>query len=83
MTAALDPEHTDNSKEGGVDIRTTPGRAFLDERIDLLVAGRTDEMVDHDYNDDALLVGFDSQVRGRGRSRSTFGRTCRTSVAFG
>ena len=44
---------------------SSPGRAFLDRRLELLAAGKFKEMVDADYNDDALLVDFNGTVRGR------------------
>jgi hypothetical protein len=53
---------------------TTPGRAFLDRRIDFIVSGQFDAMVDDGYNDDAVLVSFDGQVKGKDALRAHFGR---------
>ncbi len=55
-------------------METTSGRAFLNSRLEYLVAGKTDEMVDAGYNDDALLVSFDGQVRGKGALKEHFRR---------
>jgi len=52
----------------------TPGRAFLDRRIELLVAGKSDEMVDHGYNDNALFTSFDGQIRGKQALKEHFGQ---------
>ncbi len=43
---------------------TTPGRIYIDRRIELLVAGKTDQMVDEGYNQDAVLIHLDGQVKG-------------------
>jgi len=43
----------------------TPGREFLDRRIELLTAGKFEEMVDAGYNDDAVLIDFNGAVQGR------------------
>lgn len=43
----------------------TTGRAFLDRRLELLTAGKFDELVDAGYNDDAVLIDFNGPVRGR------------------
>lgn len=51
---------------------TSPGRAFLDRRIELLTAGKFEQMVDEDYNDDALLVDFNGTVRGKAALREHF-----------
>jgi hypothetical protein len=53
---------------------TTPGRAFLDRRIDLITAGQFDTMVDEGYNDDAELVSFDGDVKGKDALRAHFGK---------
>lgn len=43
----------------------SPGRAYFDKRIELLKAGKIDEMVDAGYNDDALIVDFNGTVKGK------------------
>jgi len=43
---------------------TTPGRAYLDRRMGLLVAGKTDQMVDETYTDDAVLIHLEGSVQG-------------------
>jgi hypothetical protein len=53
---------------------TTPGRAFLDRRIDLITSGQVDAMVDEGYNDDAVLVSFDGQIQGKEALRAHFRR---------
>lgn len=52
---------------------TTPGRAFLDRRIELITSGQFDAMVDEGYNDNAVLVGFDGQVTGKEALKAHFG----------
>lgn len=53
---------------------TTLGRTFIEQRINLLVAGKTDEMVDAGYNENAVLVSFDGTVRGKRALREHFAR---------
>jgi hypothetical protein len=43
---------------------TTPGRMYIDRRIELLVAGKTDQMVDEGYSQDAVLISLDGQIKG-------------------
>ncbi|MHB8620811.1 MAG: nuclear transport factor 2 family protein [Chloroflexota bacterium] len=50
----------------------TPGRAFLDTRIELLVAGRSDDMVDAGYNENAVFISFDGQVKGKEALKAHF-----------
>lgn len=53
---------------------TTPGHAFIDRRVELINAGMFDQMVDEDYNDDALLVDFNGTVRGRAALKEHFAK---------
>jgi hypothetical protein len=53
---------------------TSLGRAFLEQRLELLVSGKSDEMVDAGYNENALFVSFDGQVRGKQALKEHFGR---------
>lgn len=50
----------------------TPGRAYLDRRLELLVSGDSDGLVDEGYNDDAELVGFDAVVKGKDALKEHF-----------
>src|ERR1700730_18013787 len=43
---------------------TRPGRMYINRRIELLVAGNTDQMVDEGYSPDAVLISLDGQVEG-------------------
>lgn len=43
----------------------TPGRTFYDDQIALLEGGQAERVVAHQYHDDAQLVGFDVNVKGR------------------
>lgn len=58
----------------GRHMSTTPGRAFFDRRLDLLISGKIDEMVDAGYNEHAVLVSFDGQVIGKEALKEHFGR---------
>ncbi|MBV9266630.1 MAG: hypothetical protein JO061_10725, partial [Acidobacteriaceae bacterium] len=40
----------------------TPGRKFYEDQIAMLQPGRTDELIDKHYTDDATLVSFQSIV---------------------
>lgn len=51
---------------------TTFGRTYIDRRIELLAAGSTDEMVDEGYNDDAVLVSLDGEVKGKAGLKNYF-----------
>jgi hypothetical protein len=53
---------------------TTFGRTYIDRRIELLVAGKTDQMVDEGYEDDAVLVSFDGQFKGKAALKEYFGK---------
>ena len=44
---------------------TSPARKFYEEQIAMLQPGRTDELIDKHYANDAKLVSFQSIVRGR------------------
>lgn len=37
---------------------TTPAREFYEKHLEQIAAGRIDEMVDHDYTQDAVLITF-------------------------
>jgi len=37
---------------------TTPARQFFDGHLAFLAAGKIDEMIDHDYAEDAVLITF-------------------------
>ncbi len=43
----------------------TIGRQFYDDQLDYLFANDVDGLIDDHYNEDALLSGFDFEVRGR------------------
>ncbi|MBV8730965.1 MAG: hypothetical protein JO336_14255 [Acidobacteriia bacterium] len=43
---------------------TTPGRRFYNEQIALLQQGRTDDLIDRHYHQNASLVSFANVVRG-------------------
>lgn len=49
-----------------------PAQEFIKRRVDLLVGGKTDQMVDNDYTDDALLVDLNFQVRGKDALKKHF-----------
>jgi hypothetical protein len=53
---------------------TNPGAGYVDQRISLLVAGKTDEMVDAGYNEDAVLVSFDGTVEGKQALKEHFAK---------
>ena len=53
---------------------TTPGRTYIDRRIELLVAGKTDQMVDEGYEADAVLISFDGQFKGKAALKEYFGK---------
>ena len=53
---------------------TTSGRAYLDRRLELLLSGKPDEMVDAGYNEDATLISLDYQVRGKQALKEHFRR---------
>jgi ketosteroid isomerase-like protein len=44
---------------------TTSGQEFYNEQIALLQPGKTDELIDRHYHDDAVLVSFARVIRGR------------------
>jgi len=58
----------------------SPGRRFFDGHLALIAAGKIDEMVDHDYAQDAILItffgGLDTPppitVRGRAELKKFF-----------
>jgi len=60
----------------------TPGRQFFDEHLARISAGKIDEMVDHDYAEDAVLItffyGLDTPppitIRGRAALKDFFHR---------
>lgn len=43
----------------------TPGRTFYDNHIRLLEANDVDGLIEKQYTDDAMLIGFDLEVAGR------------------
>jgi hypothetical protein len=43
---------------------TSPGRAYLDRRLELFISGDTDTLVDEGYNEDAVLIDFGGPVQG-------------------
>jgi len=51
----------------------TPGAKFYNEQLELLFAGKTDELIDRHYTDDAVLVSFDFTVRGAKAIKEHFG----------
>jgi hypothetical protein len=51
---------------------TTTGRAYIDRRVALVVAGNFDAVVEEGYNDDAPLVSFDGQIRGKEALKAHF-----------
>ena len=50
----------------------TFGQQFYAEQLDYLARKDVDGLIDHHYNDDALLVGFDWTVRGRDALKTHF-----------
>src|SRR5579875_2174628 len=70
------PDAASDSRGNGPErmglMSTTPGRAFLDRRLELIIAGDFEGMVDAGYNDDALLVDFAAQVRGKDALKEHF-----------
>jgi len=52
----------------------TFGRTYIDRRIELLVAGKTDQMVDEGYEDDAVLITIDGQFKGKAALKEYFGK---------
>jgi hypothetical protein len=53
---------------------TTPGRIYIDRRIELLVAGMTDQLVDECYSQDAVLISLDGSVKGKAALKEYFGK---------
>ena len=51
---------------------TAPGRAFYEKQLDYLVAKDVDGLIDNNYNEDAVLIGFDFTVRGHEALKNHF-----------
>lgn len=43
----------------------TPGKKFYDNQVALLESGRAEQVVTQQYHEDAQLLGFDANVKGR------------------
>jgi ketosteroid isomerase-like protein len=54
--------------------RQTPGRALYQRQLQYLGARDVDGLVEHQYAEDALLIGADSVVQGREALRAHFRR---------
>lgn len=50
----------------------TPGKRMFEDRVKLLIAGDADRLVEEHYNEDAVLVSFDSTVRGHEALKAHF-----------
>lgn len=50
----------------------TPGRRFFDEQLSLLQQGKTDELIDRHYHQDAVLISTTHTVRGQDALKSHF-----------
>jgi hypothetical protein len=51
---------------------TTAGRTFYDRQVGYLKAKDVDGLVDNHYNDDAVLVRFDSVIKGKDALKQFF-----------
>lgn len=54
-------------------IADTPGRRFFDEQIAFLQQGKTDELIDRHYHDNAVLISTSEVVSGRDALKRHFG----------
>lgn len=53
-------------------MQKTAGQQFYDEQLEYLFAGDVDGLIDNHYTEDALLVSYDFDVRGRDALKKHF-----------